>query len=677
MLGYRFNKKWPAFAGRLALLAVSLCVANCGRDVEHAPPGPLDITGPGAVYLNTSSIEPLANLRARCLATRGRWNTGLVSCICPRGQLFNVGGGCQDAVLSPTAASCSWRGFSHHSREQLQRCLKDFMLAPSFEAHFDLEDYSNSELAALATALDRDPVAPMAGVTLPADADVVFPMLKLKKLNARVAGTSLMPWVNSSYLSSRSMTANPLLGLDEGAFDPAAFARDCQEAVRAASYPEDGGRACAATGEMLASLNGTRTRTANRALPLNFNEEGSACLPDCALTASAQVDEYALRYHVFMTGYAPIARMIMAAGPSDARLYTFVSPTGRFEAAVLKWSHVGLQTDRFLASSEYRVFDSRWNLLESRSEPRGDKKAFLEALANASSAEPLPTDGTVSPIDTPIRGLLIDSSIDPRVPGLRSRLMVNERAIADAVERGQIRENVLSYPRDTLSHTLDLVDQDHGTRVAALVAAGLPNLRLGLLRGSEVGIFGESFALRERWEAEIRRSEARVVNISMVFGRAITHCEAFFGELFSALPDVLFVVGAGNQGAWNPTGTCPAGIASAHANVLTVAGVNGRGEIDGDSNFGRQVAMVAAPFYADTVDVGNSMEPIREHLAQMSGTSVSAALTSNAALRMLAVDPSLRPAQIIGRMMAYCKNQRIDVQCGGEVDFAMMEDDSR
>jgi hypothetical protein len=72
-------------------------------------------------------------------------------------------------------------------------------------------------------------------------------------------------------------------------------------------------------------------------------------------------------------------------------------------------------------------------------------------------------------------------------------------------------------------------------------------------------------------------------------------------------------------------------------------------------------------------EVPGSLAAPVSRLAPMHGTSLSAALVSNAALRLRARHPELTAAGVTRTLMQACRPQGLDVACGGGLDFQRLE----
>lgn len=215
----------------------------------------------------------------------------------------------------------------------------------------------------------------------------------------------------------------------------------------------------------------------------------------------------------------------------------------------------------------------------------------------------------------------------------------------------------------------------HGTHVAGIAMAGNPYARLANARIE----FGHTLLpdpcptpeLQERVAGNfaayadfIRSSGARVVNMSWGGnlrsyeveleqcgigkdaaerkGLARRYFEAHrqaLQDAIASLPDVLFVASAGNSGN-NPTfqDAYPSGIVL--PNLVVVGAVDKAGDEASFTSYGPTVLLHANGYQVD------SLVPGGRHVA-LSGTSMSSPQVTNLAAKMLAVKPSLKPAEVI------------------------------
>ncbi|MFO0710962.1 MAG: S8 family serine peptidase [Sandaracinus sp.] len=233
---------------------------------------------------------------------------------------------------------------------------------------------------------------------------------------------------------------------------------------------------------------------------------------------------------------------------------------------------------------------------------------------------------------------------------------------------------------DTLEMNLDAVGEwAHGTHVAGIMLAGIPQARLAIFRSAWAGearIYhhrgptdAELAAERanvEQIAAFIRAHHVRVVNASLGFeedyvadalanqtdvyqtpeavmarAREIqAHRRATWQQIFDACPDTLFVVAAGNSnhdvveyGEVSASLTAP--------NLLSIGAVD---------RFGNWATFTNSnPEHVRVFDFGvevDSVIPSGEHVP-LSGTSMASPNAANLAAKLFSLDPALTPARAI------------------------------
>lgn len=220
----------------------------------------------------------------------------------------------------------------------------------------------------------------------------------------------------------------------------------------------------------------------------------------------------------------------------------------------------------------------------------------------------------------------------------------------------------------------------HGTHVAGIALAGNPYARVANARIE----FGHTLLpdpcpsreLQERGAAAfaayadfIRATGARVVNMSWggnlrsyevelercAIGKDAAERRAIAREYFdmhhkaltraiASLPEVLFVASGGNS-ANDPTfnDAYPSGIVL--PNLVSVGAVDKAGDEASFTSYGPTVLLHANGYQVESLVPGG-------RLIALSGTSMSAPQVANLAAKMLAVKPSLKPAELISIMRA-------------------------
>ncbi|MES2784476.1 MAG: S8 family serine peptidase [Pseudomonadota bacterium] len=247
---------------------------------------------------------------------------------------------------------------------------------------------------------------------------------------------------------------------------------------------------------------------------------------------------------------------------------------------------------------------------------------------------------------------------------------------AQATEVKELLSNLAPAQFKTVQEELRLVSSyQHGTHVAGIAMAGNPYARLANAR-IDFGhtllpepcpsdeLSARSAGNYADYMAFIRKAGARVVNMSWGgtlrgYETSLEQCaigkdpaerraiaRRYFDQQLGALktalasaPDILFVVSGGNSGN-DPTFNdgYPSGIVL--PNVVAVGAVDKAGDEASFTSYGPTVLLHANGYQVE------SYVPGGKRLA-ISGTSMSAPQVTNLAAKMLAVKPSLKPAEII------------------------------
>jgi hypothetical protein len=170
--------------------------------------------------------------------------------------------------------------------------------------------------------------------------------------------------------------------------------------------------------------------------------------------------------------------------------------------------------------------------------------------------------------------------------------------------------------------SVDLM-REHGVRVVTMSWGGSP-------RDAEVGY--EMNGIGET--AEERRQMALEVYGTLVDGMT---------RAMEGAPEILFIPAAGNSDVdVDFSMFMPAGIAL--PNVLTVAAVDQAGEETSFTSYGGTVRLHASGFQVDSYIPGGDR-------MKFSGTSMSAPNAANLAAKLLALQPSLTPEEVIDLML--------------------------
>jgi subtilisin family serine protease len=225
------------------------------------------------------------------------------------------------------------------------------------------------------------------------------------------------------------------------------------------------------------------------------------------------------------------------------------------------------------------------------------------------------------------------------------------RARAASLTSDQLRD------RKRLQRTLD--HYAHGTHVAGIAARGNPAVRLVVAR-FDCDVTQLPFQPTTEWAHRMaadfrqfsdyfRTRNVRVVNMSWNNDPAESQRRAaeVYGIWRDALesairsaPNTLFVCAAGNNN--RSAGFAQDVPASLHLpNLIAVGAVNEAGKETGFTSYGDTVVVHANGYEVESYVPGGSR-------MRMSGTSMAAPNVANLAAKLIALDPSLTPAQTIG-----------------------------
>ena len=218
----------------------------------------------------------------------------------------------------------------------------------------------------------------------------------------------------------------------------------------------------------------------------------------------------------------------------------------------------------------------------------------------------------------------------------------------------------------------------HGTHVAGIALEGNPFARLVVARvGLDHALPGETMTLSwaHRFAAMCLDTvdyfvahDVRVVNMSWGFGvgeieenlrdTGVAGTEAERSERARAIhavlsqgieaalasaPDILFVCGAGNSGEDSSRDRfVPSSLTL--PNLITIGGVDESGGMAAFTSFGDHVRLYANGVRVESFVPGGDRVP-------HSGTSMSSPQVANLAAKLLALDPSLTPNQLVELMM--------------------------
>lgn len=331
-------------------------------------------------------------------------------------------------------------------------------------------------------------------------------------------------------------------------------------------------------------------------------------------------------------------------------------------------------------------FDRAFAPLAVKTQEIAPRAQLSEAVGNdlRTSRQELPatalaTDGAYPPLTQSLRALVMESAIDPRVPGLWQRMAARRQEAQALASLGKLDRPLFPWADDPVEAALQLAPEvggHHGTLVAALLAADLPNLKISLMTGARNDWTADPAQAQALLLETLRAEAPQVVNISRGYEFAFADCAAVFGPVLEKTEKtILFVASAGNADVRNAPHICPASLAPDYSNLIAVAGVHPDGTLGHDprtgeptSNYGDMVE-IAAPVCAEAEIYGDGGLVLRQEC----GTSVAAPRVANAALRILARQPDLSPEAVKQLLMATCDGSGLDVACGGALDLAAIE----
>jgi len=277
--------------------------------------------------------------------------------------------------------------------------------------------------------------------------------------------------------------------------------------------------------------------------------------------------------------------------------------------------------------------------------------------------------------------MAIPADLRSRVPALKSRLkgFSDLQSNIDSPEASEVKAFMSSLKPEeykAFAEEIGLVgDWMHGTHVAGITVAGNPYARLVVGRIEfDWHVLPDPCPSRELVERDARNAQAtvdffkrnhvRVVNMSWGgdvndvegqlelcnIGKTPDERKAIARELFdiqknaltkafASAPDILFVTAAGNSNQDAAfVEDIPAGIVL--PNLMAVGAVDKAGDEASFTSYGPTVVAHANGYQVE------SLIPGGEKLAE-SGTSMASPQVANLAAKILAVDPALKPTEVI------------------------------
>jgi hypothetical protein len=300
----------------------------------------------------------------------------------------------------------------------------------------------------------------------------------------------------------------------------------------------------------------------------------------------------------------------------------------------------------------------------------------------------LMVDGQPSVIAHDKYGRPAQGELMPIPPALQSKLpqmtartkgLSDLRSNIDSPEASQVKQLLSTMPPEQYRSTIEELglagNYQHGTHVAGIALAGLPQARLvvGRIEFSHT-LRPDPCPSREQAERDVKalqatvdhfkRQAVRVANLSWGgnvgdlageleqcgIGKTPDERKALAREYFdigknalvaafASAPDILFVTSAGNSNAdASFAESMPADIVA--PNLLTVGAVDRAGDEAPFTSYGQTVKVHANGYQVD------SFLPGGQRVA-LSGTSMAAPQVANLAAKLLVVNPKLKPAEVI------------------------------
>lgn len=236
---------------------------------------------------------------------------------------------------------------------------------------------------------------------------------------------------------------------------------------------------------------------------------------------------------------------------------------------------------------------------------------------------------------------VMDSGVDYNHPDLATKISRLDPGI-DLNDGKLLGGSLLPFP---FEKGFSAYQRSHGTHVAGIIAAENDNVELTAIRREEFG--GVSYAKGVDYAA---KKKVKIINMS--FGSAFpTVADADGYEDWEPLkqsikdhPEILFVIAAGNAFHGKPNDNDKNQVPPASfnfPNVITVGSVDASGNLAAESNYGKKAVTIGA------LGVNVESSAVGGGKIKLSGTSMAAPQVSRVASKILALDPSLTPVEVI------------------------------